>query len=108
MNFQQSIMVCFSKYADFNGRATRSEYWWFSLFIALVYLVLAVVNEVLPGIFALATLLPTLAVTVRRLHDTERSGWWLLICLVPFIGLVLFYFLAQKTADAPLAAPQAY
>ena len=108
MNFQHSIRVCFSKYADFNGRATRSEYWWFSLFIALVYLVLAVVNEVLPGIFALATLLPTLAVTVRRLHDTERSGWWLLICLVPFIGLVLFYFLAQKTAAATLAAPQAY
>jgi uncharacterized membrane protein YhaH (DUF805 family) len=109
MNFQQSIKLCFSKYADFNGRASRPEYWWFALFIFLASAVLSMVSNVLPGIFAIATLLPSLAVAARRLHDTERSGWWLLIGLVPVVGfIVLIVFLAQKSAGGTLAAPQAY
>ncbi len=109
MNFQQSIKLCFSKYADFNGRASRPEYWWFALFIFLASAVLSMVSNVLPGIFAIATLLPSLAVAARRLHDTERSGWWLLIGLVPVVGfIVLIVFLAQKGAGGTLAAPQAY
>jgi uncharacterized membrane protein YhaH (DUF805 family) len=109
MNFQQSIKLCFSKYADFNGRASRPEYWWFALFIFLASAVLSMVSNVLPGIFAIATLLPSLAVAARRLHDTERSGWWLLIGLVPVVGfIVLIVFLAQKSAGETLAAPQAY
>lgn len=109
MNFQQSIKLCFSKYADFNGRASRPEYWWFALFIFLASAVLSMVSNVLPGIFAIATLLPSLAVAARRLHDTERSGWWLLIGLVPVVGfIVLIVFLAQKSAGGTLAAAQAY
>jgi uncharacterized membrane protein YhaH (DUF805 family) len=109
MNFQQSIKLCFSKYADFNGRASRPEYWWFALFIFLASAVLSMVSNVLPGIFAIATLLPSLAVAARRLHDTERSGWWLLIGLVPVVGfIVLIVFLAQKSAGETLVAPQAY
>ena len=109
MNLQQSITLCFSKYADFNGRASRPEYWWFALFIFLVSAALSMVSHVLPGIFALATLLPSLAVAARRLHDTERSGWWLLIGLVPMVGfVVLIVFLAQKSVSGTLAAPQAY
>jgi uncharacterized membrane protein YhaH (DUF805 family) len=109
MNFQQSIKLCFSKYADFNGRASRPEYWWFALFIFLASAVLSMVSNVLPGIFAIATLLPSLAVAARRLHDTERSGWWLLIGLVPVVGfIVLVVFLAQKSAGGTLAVSQAY
>jgi uncharacterized membrane protein YhaH (DUF805 family) len=94
-----------NKYATFEGRARRAEYWYFVLFYALSIVALAIVDGVvgtfseeigiglLSGIFVLATFVPTLAVTVRRLHDTDRSGWWVLLDLVPFIGvLVLFVF----------------
>lgn len=98
MTFQESIRVCFSKYADFSGRASRSEYWWFVLFIVLASLGISMISDVLGGIFALATLLPSIAAATRRLHDTNRSGWWQLICLVPIIGgIVLIVFLAQDS-----------
>ncbi len=96
MTFQESIRVCFSKYADFNGRADRSEYWWFILFLIIVSLATSMVSSVLSGLFSLGTLLPSIAVTTRRLHDTNRSGWWQLIAVVPLIGIiVLIVFLAQ-------------
>jgi uncharacterized membrane protein YhaH (DUF805 family) len=98
MTFEESIRVCFQKYADFTGRAGRSEYWWFVLFIVLVSLALAIVSQALSGIFSLATLVPSIAAGTRRLHDTHRSGWWQLICLVPVVGvIVLIVFLAQKS-----------
>jgi len=97
MTFQESIRVCFSKYADFSGRAGRSEYWWFFLFIVVVSLAASMIGHVLSGLFSLATLLPSIAVATRRLHDTGRSGWWQLICFVPVIGIiVLIVFLAQE------------
>ena len=98
MNFQDSIKVCFSKYAEFNGRATRAEYWWFFLFCILVSAGLAMFSQTLSGLFSLATLLPSLAAGARRLHDTNRSGWWLLIWLLPFIGwIVLIVFFVQES-----------
>jgi uncharacterized membrane protein YhaH (DUF805 family) len=97
MTFQESVKVCLTKYADFTGRATRSEYWWFVLFIVLVSAATSLVSHALSGLFSLATLLPSLAAAARRLHDTNRSGWWQLICLVPVVGLiVLIVFLAQE------------
>ena len=97
MNFQEAIRICFSKYANFNGRATRPEYWWFVLFVVLVSVGLSLVSPMLSGIFSLATLIPTIAAATRRLHDTNRSGWWQLICIVPVIGLiVILVFLAQE------------
>lgn len=97
MTFQESIKVCFAKYADFTGRATRSEYWWFILFIVLVSLGTSMVSNILSGLFSLGTLLPSLAAATRRLHDTGRSGWWQLIVLVPVIGfIVILVFLAQE------------
>jgi uncharacterized membrane protein YhaH (DUF805 family) len=85
-------------YVGFEGRARRKEYWYFFLFNVLIALVLAVIGRVLntmilSTIYSLAVLLPGLAVSVRRLHDTDKSGWWLLIALIPFIGaIVLFVF----------------
>jgi uncharacterized membrane protein YhaH (DUF805 family) len=97
MTFQDSIKVCFSKYADFSGRAVRSEYWWFALFIVLVSLALSMFSNTLSALFSLATLLPSIAAAARRLHDTGRSGWWQLVALIPVIGLiVLIVFLAQE------------
>lgn len=97
MTFSESIQICFSKYADFNGRAKRPEYWWFALFTFLVTIALSMVSDIVSGIFSLAIILPTIAAAARRLHDTDRSGWWQLIVLLPIIGvIVLIVFLAQE------------
>jgi len=97
MTFSESIQACFSKYADFNGRAKRPEYWWFALFVFLVSLGLGIVSDIVSALFSLATLLPSLAVGARRLHDTKRSGWWQLLWLVPVIGwIVVIVFLVQE------------
>ncbi len=104
MDFQTAIKVCFSKYVDFSGRASRPEFWWFALFIFLGSIVLSLVSNTLSGIFGLATLLPSLAAGARRLHDIGRSGWWLLLSFIPVIGtIVLIVFFVQPTKD--IAAP---
>ncbi len=107
MTFVESIKTCFAKYADFNGRAVRSEFWWFALFMIIGGVVTQLIHIYLYGIFALALLLPYLAVGVRRLHDTNRSGWWLLIGFIPLIGaIILIVFFAQegKAPEAAVAA----
>jgi uncharacterized membrane protein YhaH (DUF805 family) len=113
MGIQEAVTTCFGKYVGFEGRAARPEYWWWVLFVMVVSVILQVVGAivlgaesgaggVLSGLFSLAVLLPGLAVGVRRLHDTDRSGWWLLIALIPLIGfLVLLYFLVQPGTAGP-------
>jgi len=93
------------KYAVFNGRARRKEYWFFYLFYLIIFMVLAFLDGltgslsgtagigILSGIFILAMIIPGLAVSVRRLHDTDRSGWWILISLIPLIGGIWFLVL---------------
>jgi uncharacterized membrane protein YhaH (DUF805 family) len=102
MTFQESIQICFKKYADFSGRASRSEYWWFVLFTSIVSVVLTLAGgEIASGIFSVATLIPSLAVGARRLHDLGKSGWFLLISLIPLIGiLVLIYWFVQPSAES--------
>ncbi len=96
MTFTESVKTCFSKYADFKGRAPRSEFWYFALFLALMTIFLELFNEILSALFGLATLLPYIAVTARRLHDTDRSGWWQLLGLIPIIGwLILLVWLIR-------------
>jgi len=98
------------KYAVFNGRARRKEYWFFALFTFIISVVLIVIDGMLAGssreeqigllysIYSLATLIPGLAVSVRRLHDTSRSAWWILIVLVPIAGgIVYLLFMAQDS-----------
>ena len=101
MTFYESILVCFKKYAEFNGRASRSEFWWFALFITLVTSALVYISETLGSIFLIATLLPFLAAGTRRLRDTGKSGWWQLFLLAPVGGLVILGFLwAEPTLNA--------
>lgn len=99
MNFGDAIKVCFTKYVGFEGRATRSEYWWWVLFIVLVSIALGALKlQMLSGVFSLGVLLPSLAVGARRLHDIGKSGWWLLIYLIPLVGwLVLLFFAVQPS-----------
>jgi uncharacterized membrane protein YhaH (DUF805 family) len=108
MNMIEAVKVVFSKYVTFSGRARRAEYWWFVLFSFIVSLVLTVIDfgvlgsevGLLGNIWSLAVLLPSLAVAARRLHDTDRSAWWLLIFLLPLIGfIVLIVFFAQKGTE---------
>lgn len=98
MTFQESIRTCFTKYVDFTGRAGLSEYWWFVLFTFIVSVMLSMFSESLGGLFSLVTLLPSIAVGTRRLHDINRSGWWQLLWFVPIIGwIVLVVFFAQQS-----------
>ena len=101
MTFFESILVCFKKYAEFNGRASRPEFWWFALFITLVTSALVYISETLGSVFLIATLLPLLAVGTRRLRDTGKSGWWQLFLLVPVGGLVLLGFLWAEPTLSP-------
>ena len=98
MTFSESIQVCFKKYADFNGCASQSEFWWWALFVMLSSMVLGIVSNKLSGLFVLGTLLPYIAVGTRRLHDTDKSGWMQLVGLIPIIGWIIpIYWLAQPT-----------
>lgn len=111
MTFMEAVKQCFSKYATFSGRAPRSELWWFTLFLMLVGLVMTGIDMMLFGVsytfgiadvVSLATFLPSIAVGVRRMHDLDRSGWWLLLYLVPVIGwIVLIYWQCSKGTEGP-------
>ncbi len=101
MTFGESIRTCFSKYATFSGRASRSEYWWFFLFNFLVSLGCGMISDTLSGLFSLAVLLPSLAVGVRRLHDIDKSGWFLLVWLIPVVGWIMQIYWATREGKEP-------
>ncbi len=97
MDFPTSIRTCFTKYADFKGCASLPEFWWFMLFTFVGQLALGVVSSLVAWAFVIAVFLPGVAVTSRRLHDTNRSGWLQLLLLVPLIGwIVVLVFCAQQ------------
>ena len=98
MSFVESIRTCFSKYADFSGRAGRPEFWWFVLFTIVAGMAFSIGGNLADSLWTLVTLVPSIAVGARRLHDTHRSGWWQLLGLIPVVGwIVLIVFLAQPT-----------
>ncbi len=100
MGFVDAIKTCFYKYAYFAGRASKAEYWWFFLFLVVGSLVLSSINKVFNDVFAVATLVPSLAVGSRRLHDTDRSGWWQLLWAIPLLGwIAIIYFLIQDPKE---------
>lgn len=107
MNWYLEVL---KKYAVFNGRARRKEYWFFFLFNIIINIILATIDGVtgsfnpeiglglLGGIYTLAVITPSVAVSMRRLHDIGRSGWWLLIAFIPFIGpIVLLVFMIKDS-----------
>lgn len=118
MNMTTAVKTVLGKYAVFSGRASRSEYWWWLLAMIILFTVLGIIDGALVApmlgfeafqpdagqpvsfLVSLGLLLPNLAVSVRRLHDTDRSGWWLLLGLIPVIGtIVLLIFYVQPGND---------
>lgn len=95
MNMLQAVKTVFSKYATFSGRARRAEYWWYLLFVIIASVVLVLIDGaigtagVLTIVFSVCIMLPSISVTVRRLHDVDRSGWWYFIVLIPLVGPIL-------------------
>ena len=98
MTFSESISTCFKKYFVFQGRASRSEYWWFQLLVTPAYFIASFIDEGSPIFIISLTIcvvsfIPAVAAGVRRLHDTNKSGFFLLISLIPFIGGLIMLFL---------------
>lgn len=106
MNFKDIIAIIKSvilkNYVNFEGRATRAEFWWFFLFNCIVGLILSLfgkVGTVLSGVWSLAILLPYLGLSARRLHDINKSGWFLLLGLIPVVGIIILIIWWAKAGD---------
>ena len=111
MGFIESIQVCFSKFFDYNGRAIRSEYWYFFLFLTIVNVVATIVEEILlfntymyeygpiSNTVSLILIIPGINACTRRLHDVGRSGWWQLLYLTGIGSLVILYWNIQKGTE---------
>jgi uncharacterized membrane protein YhaH (DUF805 family) len=104
MGFGEAISAGFSNYVNFSDRASRSEYWYWILFIILAEIVTSIIDyaigaQVVTGIFGLATFLPSLGLAIRRLHDLDRTGWWVLLWFIPIIGwiILLIWFCTRGT-----------
>ena len=101
VGFGEAISLGFKNYINFNGRATRAEYWWWFLFIVVTGVVLGTIDSItgigtLQSIFNLATLIPGLALGARRLHDIEKSGWWQLLWLAIIVGWIILIIWHSK------------
>ena len=112
VTFGQAVRSCYSNYATFSGRAARSEYWFFTLYHFLIVglcLLLSPlgIGNLLLAISFVVNFLPAISVTVRRLHDTDHSGWWYWIALVPFVGVILLlvWFCTRGTSGANRFGP---
>lgn len=111
MTFGESIRSVLSNYAVISGRAVRSEFWWFWLGCAIVNIVLSIlagdpsqfgIFDILSSLFALAILLPSICVAGRRLHDIDKSAWWILLGIIPVIGwIILVVWYARPGTEGP-------
>ena len=104
MGLMDAIQSCFSNYANFNGRARRSEFWYWYLFTCVLSLVTMVIGNAvhftyLSSIFALAVMVPSIAVGVRRLHDIGKSGWFYLLFIIPIVGFILMIVWGTKDSQ---------
>ena len=98
MNFIESIQTCYKKFFDFSGRASKSEYWWFQLFQIIIYVLSFLFQGDLALLFSIAVianLIPIYAAAVRRIHDSNKSGWFVLLSFIPIIGLYVIVLLVQ-------------
>lgn len=108
VSFSQAVRMAFDSYCRFQGRSSRSEYWWWVLFVAILSFGIGIVEGILgfsmtavqatSGILSLVLLLPGLGLSVRRLHDINKSGWWILLGLIPVVGgIVLIIWFARNS-----------
>lgn len=108
VSFSQAVRMAFDSYCRFQGRSSRSEYWWWVLFVAILSFCIGIIEGILgfsmtavqatSGILSLVLLLPGLGLSVRRLHDIGKSGWWILLGLIPVVGaIVLIIWFAQNS-----------
>jgi len=98
MNFVESFQTCYKKFFDFSGRASKSEYWWFQLYNAIIYVLTFVFQGDLTLLFSIliiVNIIPIWAAAVRRVHDSDKSGWMVLISVIPLIGLYVIVLLIQ-------------
>jgi uncharacterized membrane protein YhaH (DUF805 family) len=102
MDFMTSVKTCLAeKYADFNGRASRPEFWWFVLFCFIVNMVAGMIfRNWVSSIISLAIVVPQLAAGARRLHDTGKTGWLQLLCLIPVLGWIALIYLYVQPGNA--------
>ncbi len=105
MTFTEAVQSGFDHYVKFDGRASRPAYWWWFLFGILVGIAANVIGaiidtQVIAYLTSLALFLPGISVAIRRLHDTNRSGWWLLIILIPLIGFIVLIVFFLQDSDA--------
>ena len=110
MQFSDAVRAVLTNYAGFTGRAGRSEFWYWVLFTFLVQVAISILAMMiadslsyLGNLFSLATLIPSIAVGARRMHDIGKSGWWQLVNLVPVLGWIYFIYLAAQPSGAPNA-----
>lgn len=103
MGFFDAIKSCFAQYATFSGRASRSEYWWWTLFAILGTMAASIVSDKASALFSLAILLPYVAVATRRLHDMGKSGWWQLVGIVPLLGWAVMIYWTVQPSEGPNA-----
>jgi uncharacterized membrane protein YhaH (DUF805 family) len=107
MGFGQAISTGFAKYFNFHDRACRSEFWYWTLFTMIVAIVAALIDmkldtQLVAGAWNLVTLIPGLAISIRRLHDLDRSGWWVLLSFIPLVGaIILLVWFATKGTAGP-------
>lgn len=100
VSFGQAIQMALNGYATFTGRSSRSEYWWWFLFTAIVGCAVGIFDSnILSSIVSLLLLLPNIAISVRRLHDINKAGWWYLINLIPLVGQIIFIIWACRDSD---------
>jgi len=107
MGFGEAVSTCFKKSVVWEGRASRPEYWWFHLGAWIIMVIAAIISGIagtwiIYALAAIVLILPSLAVLIRRLHDTDRSGWWYWIMILPFVGgivIIVFMLLASDEGD---------
>ncbi len=106
MSFADAIKSFFANYVGFAGRARRSEYWFTTLFIFIVNTVISIIFcknpdtiKIVSGIWSLVILLPSIALCIRRMHDINKNGWWILIPLIPVVGWIWWIVLCCKDSE---------
>lgn len=108
MDFMTAVRSCLSRYTDFEGRSQRSEFWWFFLFNIIGSAVANAIDTAILGfpvlgiLWSLGLLIPGIAVSIRRMHDLDKSGWWIFIVLVPVVGFLIYlYWVVQRGTVGP-------